>query len=489
MAIIDHFLRTLASGVLAIGMLAVAGGPAPAQEPPDPADVDAVFAAWDARDRPGCAVGVMRKGRLVLARGYGVANLDWGVPITPSTVFYAGSVSKQFTAAAVALLHLDGRLSLDDDVRMYLPELPEYDPPVTVRQLVHHTSGVRDIYGLLGLAGLRVADAHTDEEYLDLLARQRELNFAPGTEYLYSNGGYYLLTRIVERVSGTSLAEFSRERIFEPLGMESTHFHDDAGRIVPRRAISYGGNPEAGFRQTYLGNFDKVGAGGLYTTVEDLAKWDRNFRTGEVGGEPFLELMHSRGVLADGDSLSYAMGLVFGEHRGVPTVGHGGSFMGFRADYVRFPGPGLSVAALCNLAGISPGSLTREVAELYLTDHLADAAPDEESAEEEGEPDGEDEAEPEPAAAGSPDDLRPLTAFPGAYRSPELEVTYEVYLEDGVLHLRRPGGPDRELRREEGDRFRAGSWAVEFFGGELGEPEGFRVDIGRVRNQRFDRLP
>jgi CubicO group peptidase (beta-lactamase class C family) len=232
----EHFvLRTPRRSFLPATLLLAALLPVPAagalqgQASPDASIADSIFAEWDREGSPGCAVGAYQAGETVLARGYGEANLDWGLPITASTVFYSGSVSKQFAAATAALLHLDGTLDLDADIRSYVPELPPYDPPVTVRHLVHHTSGVRDIYGLIALAGGRVPDAWTDEEYLALLARQGELNFDPGQEYLYSNGAYYLLTTAIERSSGQRLDDVARELIFQPLGMDDTHFHQDRG--------------------------------------------------------------------------------------------------------------------------------------------------------------------------------------------------------------------------------------------------------------------
>ena len=479
-------LRLPFPGLLA-AVVAVAIALVPDPEPLQAQDtallVDSIFSEWDRPESPGCVVGVYLEGRPLLIRGYGEANLDWGIPIDERTVFYAGSVSKQFAAASAALLHLEGTLDLDSDVRRWIPELPAYDPPVTVRHLVHHTSGVRDIYGLISLSGGRTADAWTDREYLDLLARQTELNFVPGDAYLYSNGAYYLLTTLIERASGERLDDVARRLIFEPLGMSDTHFHQDRERIVPRRAMSYGGSADDGFRQTYLGNFDKAGAGGLYTTVHDLAAWDRNFVTGEVGGEAFLELVHTPGVLNGGDTLSYAFGLQLGEHEGHRTVGHGGSFMGFRADFVRFPDEGLSVAALCNLGGINPGPLTRRVAELHLPSIDREEPSEGDRGPEVKEPEEEPAAPLPPSPPGAP-----LGAFAGTYRSSEVGATFEIRWEEGELRLLRPGGAGVQTLRHQGaDRFEAPGVTLEF---ELtdGHPASFRLDAGRVRNLLFTRL-
>ncbi|MGH7461102.1 MAG: serine hydrolase domain-containing protein, partial [Longimicrobiales bacterium] len=321
-----------------------------------PSQVDAIFARYDRKDSPGCALGVVRDGRLIYQKGYGSANLDYALPNGPEMVYYVGSVSKQFTAAAVALLSLDGRISLDDPVSKYVPEM-NHLPHLTVRQLVHHMSGVRDIYTLMALAGIRMEDVFPETDAIGLIARQKELNFAPGTDYLYSNSGYLLLAQIVRRVTGKSLREYADERLFKPLGMTNTHFHDEPYHIFPNRAISYAPVQGGGYRISYLLNFDKIGAGGLYTTLNDLMLWDRNFYDNKLG-KGFLELMHRRGVRADGDTLAYAFGLQIGRYRGERTVRHSGSLMGFQADLVRFPEHRFTVMALCNGNDITPTTLT-----------------------------------------------------------------------------------------------------------------------------------
>ena len=355
-------------------MLALGALPASAQTPPSServSAVDAAFAEFDSRSSGGCALGVVQDGRFVYKRGYGMANLDWGIPITPSTVFYIGSVSKQFTAAAVALLAGDGTISLDDDIRTFFPELPEYDETVTVRHLIHHTSGIGDTYRVMAANGLDYANRFTPEEGLALLAEQ-ELDFPPGESYRYSNGGYLLLSQLIKRASGMSLKSFAAERIFEPLGMLDTHFHDDLGHVVEGRAMSYVRNPTGGYRQSYLSNFVLTGAGGLYTTVEDLLLWDRNFYDARVGSDDLMRLLHTRGVLDSGEVLPYAFALRHGSYRGLATVGHTGSLMGFKADYTRFPDEGFSIITLCNMGHIVPAVLNRRVADLFLADRFTE---------------------------------------------------------------------------------------------------------------------
>lgn len=372
----DTHAPTRSSLVLAVGIAAqfAAGSPLHAQTDPVPEDVDAIFAEWDLPDSPGCALGVYRDGEIVYRKGYGMANLDWEIPIDPATVFYVGSVSKQFTAAAIALLILGGDLSLDDDIRQYLPELPAYESPVTVGHLLHHTGGMRDMYATMVAEGVDIFDIVSDEEAIELLSRQ-DLDFPPGEEFSYSNGGYFLLAQIVERVSGMSFNEFTRTNLFEPLGMDDTHFHDDPGHIIRARAMSYETDDAGQTKQNYVSTFDFVGQGGLYTTVGDLIQWDRNFYESHLGGAGFTDFMLTRGVLTNGEEIPYALGLQHMEYRGQTVIDHAGGMMGFRADLVRFPDQHFSVSALCNHSDIDPSALTRRVADLYLADVLEPISP------------------------------------------------------------------------------------------------------------------
>jgi CubicO group peptidase (beta-lactamase class C family) len=331
--------------------------------------VDQLFAAWDRRGSPGAAVAVVRDGELSHSNGYGLAQLEYDIPIEPTTVFHVASVSKQFTAFAVLMLAADGRLSLDDDVRTYLPELHDFGHTITIRHLLHHTSGLRDQWSLLTMAGWRMDDVITHDQILRLLERQRELNFEPGAEYLYTNTGFTLLAEIVERVTGQPFREWTEEHIFEPLAMENTHFHDDHQIVVPNRAYSYQHASEGGFKKAVL-SYANVGATSLFTTLEDLARWTLNFETGEVGGPHLIRLMRSRGVLNTGDSLDYAMGQAIGSYRGLLALYHAGADAGYRSYLLRFPHHRVSVVVLANLTSVDAGRLARQVAELYLVDEF-----------------------------------------------------------------------------------------------------------------------
>ena len=337
------------------------------QDSPPAARVDALFKEYDSAASPGCAVAVFQGDRILYKRAYGMANLDHDVRLSTSSVFHVASVSKQFTAAAILLLAQDGKLGLDDDIRKHVPELPDFGATITIRQLANHTSGIRDQWDLLGLAGWRYSrDLITDADVLELLARQKDLNFPPGTRHMYSNSGYTLLAVIVSRVSGKSFREFTTERIFAPLGMTNTHFRDAFTEVVKNQAYGY-----APYGQTFrlsTTNFDTAGATSLLTTVEDMVRWYANFDTGAVGGEKLLGGLMDRGVLKDGTRIDYAFGMTHGTYRGAATIGHGGADAGYRADFVRFTNPRLGVATMCNIANANPSVLSRRVAEVFLPD-------------------------------------------------------------------------------------------------------------------------
>ncbi len=335
--------------------------------------VDQLFAPWDRTGSPGAAVAVVQDGAIVHSAGYGLANLEYGIPVTPSTIFHAASVSKQFTAFAITMLAAEGRISLDDDVREYIPELFDFGTTITIRHLLHHTSGLRDQWALLTLAGWRMDDVITQQQILRLVALQRDLNFEPGAEYLYSNTGFTLLAEIVSRVTGQPFPEWTAEHIFRPLGMHNTHFHADHEAIVPNRAYSYKADPAGGFRNSVL-SYANVGATSLFTTVEDLAKWATNFETGEIGGPDVIRLMRTRGVLNNGDTLDYAFGQAIGSYKGLRALSHSGADAGFRSYLIRFPYQRLSVAVLSNVASFDASLMARRIADLYLADQFVVAA-------------------------------------------------------------------------------------------------------------------
>jgi len=332
--------------------------------------VDQIFSDYDRPGSPGCSLGVIRDGKFVYRKAYGLASLELGVPLSPESVFYMGSVSKQFTAASVVLAAEQGDLLLDDDVRKYIPELPEYGHVITLRQMIHQTSGFRDFYTLLALSGHDPADFNSPKEIFKIVARQTDLNNIPGDEWIYSNTNYFLLGLVVQRATKKSLAEFATENIFKPLGMSHTLFYDDHTLVVPGRVAAYDPAPHETFRVDWSTTFDLVGAGGLMSSVDDLLLWDRNFYANRLGRGTLVQELQTPGVLNDRNKINYAMGLVLGNYRGLPVVEHGGALFGYRTELLRFPEQKFSVVCLCNLGSAVPENLARKVADIYLADKL-----------------------------------------------------------------------------------------------------------------------
>ena len=450
------------------------------QPPPVPsAGVDAVFARWNSAT-PGCAVGVGVKGRPVLERAYGMADLEREVENAPDTIFEAGSVSKQFTAAAVLLLARDGKLSIDDPVRKYVPELPDYGVPLTIRHMLTHTSGLRDWGSVAGIAGWpRTRRVYTHAHVLDIVSRQKALNFTPGTAYSYSNTGYNLAAVIVSRVSGRSFADFSRERIFKPLGMTRTSWRDDFTRVVKHRAIAYDSQAD-GYHEDMP--FENVhGNGGLLTTVGDLLRWNENFVSPKVGDAAFVAEQQTPGRFTDGRAHTYAFGLTVGEYQGLREVSHSGSTAGYRAFLTRFPDQHVSVAVLCNAANATPTQYARAVADAYL---------------------GRTQPAP-PAAAGgrggrgatpSPSPFQPsetdLRSYAGRYTSDEAETSLTVALDGRELVVKRRPDTTLRMRAVAKDVFAVASLGeLTFHRGPGGQISELGLKLDRVWDLRFQRVP
>lgn len=412
-------LKQAVSAIVALSVMTAAASAQRLSLEADPAraaQVDAIFADYDKPTSPGCAVAVYHEDRIVYRRAYGMANLDHDVRLTPGSVFHVASVSKQFTAAAILVLAQEGKLSLGDDIRKYVPELPDFGQTITIRHLANHTSGIRDQWDLLGLAGWRYSrDLITDDDVLELLRRQKDLNFKPGERHLYSNSGYTLLAIIVSRVSGQSFREFTDARIFKPLGMANTHFRDRFTDIVKNQAYGYA--PDRGTFRLSVTNFDTAGATSLLTTVEDMARWHANFDTRTVGGDRLVTGLLERGVLNDGRRIDYALGISHGTYRGLATVGHGGSDAGYRSVFMRFPAQRFGVACLCNLASANPTALSRRVAEVFLSASLA------------------------PETGATPDDApeaavpeQELSRYAGLYWNQAASDARRIVVENGRLH-------------------------------------------------------
>ncbi|HET7695784.1 MAG TPA: serine hydrolase domain-containing protein [Vicinamibacterales bacterium] len=459
----------VAAGSLAFGQSAT--------RPASDSTVDAVFARWTA-STPGCAVGVGRDGRVALARAYGMADLERDVPNTADTIFEAGSVSKQFTAAAVLLLARDGKLSLDDPVRKYVPELPDYGPDrtITIRHMLTHTSGLRDWGEVAGLAGWpRGRRVHTHAHVLDIVSRQKGLNFAPGTNWSYSNTGYNLAAILVARVSGQSFAEFSRDRIFTPLGMTRTSWRDDYTRIVRNRAIAYAPSP-AGYREDMP--FENVhGNGGLLTTVGDLLRWNENFASPTIGDLRLVTAQQTPGTFADGRAHEYALGLYVRTYRGVREVSHSGATAGYRAFLVRYPDQRLSIAVLCNAGSANPTQYAHAVAETYLGAALTAPPPATAS-------NGRGVQSP-PFSPAKPD----VDAYVGRYRSDEAEAELAVALDGSELIIKRRPDTVLRMRPIARDVFSVPSLGTVTFHRTGNAVTDLGVKLDRVWDLRFARIP
>jgi CubicO group peptidase (beta-lactamase class C family) len=332
--------------------------------------VDKLFASFEKPGSPGCAIGVIRDGNFVLRKAYGLASLELEVPLSPQSVFYMGSVSKQFTAASVVLAAEQGFLSLDDDVRRYIPELPDYGHPITLRQILHQTSGFRDFFDLIYFSGRNAADFNDPDEIFKLVMRQTGLNNVPGAEYLYSNTNYFLLGMVVQRATKKTLAQFAEQNIFQPLGMTHTRFYDDATVVAPGRVAAYDADKNGNFLVDWSTRYRVVGGGGLMSTIDDLLLWDRNFYANRLGKGTLVKELETRGVLNSGKPINYALGLFWATYRGLRVVGHDGALFGYRTQILRFPEQKFSVLCLCNLSNANPGNLARKVADVYLAKEL-----------------------------------------------------------------------------------------------------------------------
>ena len=440
--------------------------------------VDQLFAEWNKSDTPGAALAVTRDGEVIHKQGYGTANLEYDIPITPTTIFDIASVSKQFAAFAITTLAHDGKLALDDDIRRHLPDVPDFGSTITIRHLLHHTSGLRDWVQSLVIAGVAMEDVISFKHILKMARYQKALNFEPGEAYLYSNTGYNLLAEIVETVTGDSFRKWTDTHIFKPLGMTNTHFHDDHQMVLKNRAYSYQAVENGGFKHA-INNTTALGSSSLYSTVEDLAKWILNFDNTRIGEQAVIDQMYQRGVLNNGEQISYALGLNIGEYRGLKTVGHSGSWRGFRSHLIRFPDQKFGVVILCNLDTFNPLRLAEKVADIYLADVLA---PVETS---------ESEKAAEPAEDAKPEPLTPeqLTEFEGDYYTEELDTTYSIRVHGDQLVAQHIRHDDILLTYADG-HFLGNTWffpEIHFTRDDAGHVIGFKLTGGRVRNLYFEK--
>lgn len=334
---------------------------------PQQKSIDAIFSKWNNSNSPGGTVGVIKNGKLIFTKGYGMANLDYNIPNGPKTVFKIASTSKQFTAASIILLSQQGKLSLDDKLSKFFPKFPSYANDITIQHLINHTSGIRDYFILARLSGLERDDHYTDKTVEKLLMDQQELNFNPGEEFLYSNSGYWLLGQIVKKVGGKTLTVFAKKNIFDPLEMKNSRFHDNYEEVVKNRATGYRSNRKGGFHQ-YMTTLNMVGDGGVLTTINDLAKWDASFYNTSVFNKDFWNEMLQLGTLNNGEKTAYASGLAIKNYKGLEVIHHSGSFVGYRTQLIRFPKAKFSVIVLANRTDTDPSKLAYKIADIFLKD-------------------------------------------------------------------------------------------------------------------------
>jgi len=422
-------------------------------------NIEEIFTIFDSDKEPGCAVSVFHEGETVYQNAFGAANLDYNIPLSDSSAFYMASVSKHVTAATAGLLVVRGDLDENLPVSEYINDWPDYAADVEIRHLFSHTSGLPDIYGLMDIAGIPVNNPMDIEDYMEVIYNGESLKFDPGTDYSYTNSGYTTLAYLVQEITEKSLAEFAEEEFFKPLGMKSTHFHDNRMRLIPNRAISYEPGGEH-FSRTYLGMFQGVGPGGLYSTLRDWGIWE-SFWYGNLEWEDGITLQEANELkarmttpaMADDDTLDYGWGLNVEKRKGQEMVGHGGSFMGFKTDYRRFPGQGYSFITLCNRGDADPEDLNFKLSDLFLQDQF--------------------EAY--------------LDPFGGTFRNDELPIEYKLTVEDGNLKLNRRNSPNGFMTEEDKLEWSAGSWDFEF-NEHSGEIIGFEVSSSRAKDVVFTRV-
>lgn len=398
---------------------------------------------------PGCAVGVSQNGETVFEKAFGLAEIEHEIPNTPRTIFESGSVAKQFTAAALVLLSLEGKLSLDDPVRKYIPELPDYGAPVTIRHLLNHTAGLRDWGSVMALTGAgRGNRIITQDLAFDVIIHQQALDFTPGAEYSYSNSGYQLAAIIVERVSKQKFSTFTEEKLFKPVGMKNSSWRDDYQRLVPGRAQAYSRQGPNGPWRLNMPLMNVYGNGGMLTTVGDWLKWNAMLDS-RLMGAPLVEALETQGVLNDGRKIIYALGLNVDTYKGVKDVSHGGSTAGYQTFLARYPDQKLSVAVLCNGTSPSAGGLAASI-----TDEILGPFPS---------------PTPQPPDAEVPAER--LQKLVGLYRSEKTHLPRRFVFENGTLRYN--NAPLRAL----GDgAFMLGATRLTFTFDKDGNPTGGEVN-------------
>jgi CubicO group peptidase (beta-lactamase class C family) len=409
--------------------------------------VDKLFQAWNTPDSPGYVVGIIKDGELAYVRAHGMANLATSTPLTPESAFNVQSIGKQFTGACIALLVQKGVIALEDDIRKYLPEFPDYGIPIRVRHLVHHTAGIRDYIDLVRLAGIDFRDHFSHTDALKIIMRQKSTNFAPGERHVYGNSGYVLLAEIIERVSGSSFGDFVEAHILLPLGMKNSYMIDRDRPDNIHRVKAYSPKPDGKFEEDPT-NFRVKGHGSLVTTLGDLLLWDQNSYDSRIGSIGFLDLISTRGILNSGEEANYAFGIVRGQYKGIENTRHAGEWAGIRADMIRFPNQRFTAVCMANLDTIPATRLNRQIADIYLEDEFR------------------------------------LQEFTGDYFNDELPATHQLVLNGSEMYLRHSDGSEEPINLR-ADRFNLMSADAHFDRDETNKITGFTCSMDGVQNIHF----
>jgi CubicO group peptidase (beta-lactamase class C family) len=444
--------------------------------------VKTLFKNWDNTCSPGCSVAIIHDGEIVFKDSFGMADLEHGIPLKTDSMFYACSVSKQFVAMCILLLEEEEKLALDDDVKKFLPDFPDYGSPITIRHLLHHTSGIRDYFALWEMAGNDFQDYMPDEAVYQLIRRQKNLNFQPGEKQLYSNSCYFLLYKIIEKVSGKTLRLFADDSIFQPLGMKHSFFHNDYRRIIKNRAMGYYPAKDQGYLNM-ISRFDLVGSGGMFTCVEDFLPWDRNFYDNQLGkkDQGLIKKMVTSGKLNNGKNAGYALALVPGIYRGLEIIEHSGSLGGYRTHYLRFPGQHFSVVILSNISDFDPFQKTREISDIYLAKDL--------QKQETNFKQPKDNSLNNKAGSGSEAEstafflpAQKQIDYTGRYYSEELDCVYNILAEGKGLRLQVRHNPETSLTCKSPDTFWGPLIKIRFIRNSQGQVISFSADSGAIKN-------
>ena len=442
--------------------------------------IDNLFKEFDKQNSPGVAIVIVKNGKIFYKHEYGIANLEYSIPIKSNTIFHIGSVSKQFTAFSILLLEDQGKLTLDDDITNYLPEVNDFG--IKIRHLIHHTSGLREMEGLLQLCGISTADLIEEEQLMRLIIQQRELNFNPGDEIEYCNTGYVLLAKIVEKITGESFHQWIAKNIFQPLGMVDSQFYDDCTEIVNSRAYPYWipGNDNKIVKGIL--NYSYVGPTGVFTTSDDMAKWLNNFTQTKVGNEQIINrMLFETDTLNNGELLDYGYGIGVTSHNGHKVILHSGHDAGYRAADLYFPEHKLGMAILSNFYSINPMEYGFKIADMFLEDKTRSHQSE----------DTKHTAKETEIEENCSIPLKNLKEYEGKYYSNELQITYDIKVQDTTLILAFWRNEDVVLTAKQNDRFTGNQWWVRninFSRNEHNEIIGFELTSGRVRNLKFQKI-